>query len=406
MPNTIAELRATVAEYEQRVTDYAEAKDVDKAHEATGALAAYRQMLLDETERVEAENARLAEQVASINAPEARTIGEMALGSREEFNGIEPGWKAKVMAAAVTAAKMTNKATVLSTPLTIDTDLPGLIRPPMGFLDTIPRGTTNGDEKYFLPPVLTNAAAAWVTGSTTAKPESSIEWTEHTSNLETIAHWIPIHKQMVRRYGTLENQISNALMLGLEMRRAEYVLKRDNTNGIIGALNFPGILEFEKATADNIVDTLADMALRCRIASGYSPNYCALSPNAIRAIAKLKDKEDRYLFPNFKAGDTIPGTNMVAVEDQNMTITTVTPDSDGDGPNTETTTITEGALVYFNGVCSYKVADQDQIEIGLTDKQFINNAYTLLGEGTGLLRIDNPAALCYCADLGITVTAE
>ena len=111
------------------------------------------------------------------------------------------------------------------------------------------------------------------------------------------------------------------------------------------------------------------MAVRCRIASGYSPNYCALSPNAIRAIAKTKAEDGHYLFPNFKAGDVIPGTNMVAIEDQNMTITTVIPDPDEEGPEEETTKTTEAAMVYFNGVITYKVADPDQVEIGLTDKQ-------------------------------------
>lgn len=400
MPNTIAELRETVAEYEQRVTDYAEAGNVDKAHEATGALAAYREMLMNETQRVEEENARLAEQINAIGVDEPKTIGEMALGNKAEFNGINVGWKTKVALNMAALARIRNAATTLPTPTYEDNNLPGLVRPPMGFLDTIVRGTTNGDEKYFLPPVLTNAAAGWTTGN---KPESSLAWTEHTSNLETIAHWIPVHKQMVRRYNTLESQITNSLMLGLEMKRAEMLLKNDNSNGIIGALNFPGILEFTKQSTDNIVDTLADMATRCRIASGYSPNYCALSPNAIRAIAKTKAEDGHYLFPNFKAGDVIPGTNMIAVEDQNMTITTVTPDPDEEGPQEETTKVTESALVYFSGVCTYKVADPDMVEIGLTDKQFIQNAYTLLGEGTGLLRIDAPAALCYCADLGLTV---
>lgn len=404
MPNTIAELRETVAEYEQRVTDLAEAGEVDRAHEATGALAAYREMLLNETQRVEEENARLAEQMQGLSNPSLHTVGELALGAKDAFNGIAPGWKAKVALSMATMATISNAATTLPTPTYEDNNLPGLVRPPMGFLDTIARGTTNGDEKYFLPPVLTNAAAGWTSG--TNKPESAMAWTEHTSSLETIAHWIPVHKQMVRRYNTLESQISNGLMLGLAMKRAEMVLKNDNSNGIIGALNFPGILEFTKNASDNIVDTLADMATRCRIASGYSPNYVALSPNAIRAIAKTKAEDGHYLFPNFKAGDVVPGTNMVAVEDQNMTITTVTPDDDGDGPHQATTTVTEGALVYFSGVCTYKVADPDQVEIGLIDKQFIQNAYTLLGEGTGLLRIDAPAALCYCADLGITVKSE
>lgn len=392
MPNTIAELRETVAEYEQRVTDYAEAGNVDKAHEATGALAAFREMLMNETQRVEEENARLAEQINAVGAEEPKTIGEMALGNKAEFNGINVGWKTKVALNLATLSRIRNAATTLPTPTYEDNNLPGLVRPPMGFLDTIVRGTTNGDEKYFLPPVLTNAAAGWTIG--TDKPESALAWTEHTSNLETIAHWIPVHKQMVRRYNALESQITNSLMLGLEMKRAEMLLKNDNSNGIIGALNFPGILEFTKESTDNIVDTLADMATRCRIASGYSPNYCALSPNAIRAIAKTKAEDGHYLFPNFKAGDVIPGTNMTAVEDQNMTIVT------GEDPSTTTT---EGALVYFSGVCAYKVADPDMVEIGLTDKQFIQNAYTLLGEGTGLLRIDAPAAFCYCADLGLTV---
>lgn len=395
MPNTIAELRETVAEYEQRVTNYAEAGEIDRAHEATGALAAYREMLLNETQRVEEENARLAEQMQGLSNPSRHTVGELALGARDAFDGIAPGWKAKVSLAMATMATISNAATTLPTPTYEDNNLPGLVRPPMGFLDTIARGTTNGDEKYFLPPALTNAAAGWTTG--TNKPESGMAWTEHTSNLETIAHWIPVHKQMVRRYNTLESQISKGLMLGLAMKRAEMVLKNDNSNGIIGALNFPGILEFTKNASDNIVDTLADMATRCRIASGYSPNYVALSPNAIRAIAKTKAEDGHYLFPNFKAGDTVPGTNMIAVEDQNMTIVT------GEEPSQTTT---EGALVYFSGVCTYKVADPDQVEIGLTDKQFIQNAYTLLGEGTGLLRIDAPAALCYCADLGITVKSE
>lgn len=386
MPSTITELRDSIADLEKRVTEYAEAGDVDKAHEATGALALSRKMLVDEAQRIQEENMALADQLKGLGNKEKLTIGQIALGNKEEFKQLDAGWKVKI---AMNMASVVNAATVLSTPISTDTNLPSAVRPPLGFFDTIAMGATDGDEKYFLPPVLTNKAAGWTTGS--EKPESSMAWTEHTSNLETIAHWIPVHKLMVRRYNTLESQISNGLMLGLAMKRDEMVLRNDNSSGIIGAINFPGILEFEKSADDNIVDTLADMATRCRIASGYSPNYCALSPNAIRAIAKLKATDGHYIFPNFKAGDTIPGTNMVAVEDQNMT--------DSSTPETPK----ECALVYFNGVITYKTADPDEVTIGLIDRQFVENSYTMLGEGTGLLRIDAPAALCYCADLGITV---
>ena len=88
---------------------------------------------------------------------------------------------------------------------------------------------------------------------------------------------------------------------------------------------------------------------------------------------------------------------MVAVEDQSLTISTTTEVEEA-----PVTTTKEAAIVYFNGLIAYKSADQDMVEIGLTGNQFIQNAYTLLAEGTGLLRIDCPASICYCADLGIT----
>ena len=43
--------------------------------------------------------------------------------------------------------------------------------------------------------------------------------------------------------------------------------------------------------------------------------------------------------------------------------------------------------------------------MGLTGSQFIQNAYTLLAELTACLRVDNPAAFCYCDDLGIVAEA-
>ena len=124
MPNTIAELRETVAEYEQRVTNYAEAGEIDKAHEATGALAAYREMLLNETQRVEEENARLAEQMQGLSNPSRHTVGELALGARDAFDGIAPGWKAKV---ALAMATVVNTATTLPTPTYEDNNLQGLV---------------------------------------------------------------------------------------------------------------------------------------------------------------------------------------------------------------------------------------------------------------------------------------
>ena len=393
MPQTIAELQREIANLEQQVADFAERGEVDRAHEATGRLGAYREMLVDEAQRLEQDNASLSERMATVGAAELRTIGERALGAETDFVELAEGWKATVP----NAGTIHNAATVLPTPQVEDNNLPALVTEPMGFFDTIVQGVTTGDEKYFLPPVLTNSAASWTLGET--KAESAIAWTEHTSQLETIAHWIPVHKQMVNRYKTLQSQISGALMTGLKMVRNNKSIFGNNSNGIIGATNFPGILTWTKNDNDNIVDNLADMAARCRVASGYSPNYVALSPDTIREISKLKATDGHYLFPNFKAGDVVPGTNMVAVEDVNLDVTTSTTSD-----KTTTYTTKRGALVYYNGVISYKAAEEDAVTLGLVNDQFIKNAYTLLAEGDGLLRIDTPAAICYCAELGTTQT--
>lgn len=391
MPNSIVELQEEIAHLEQQVTDYAEAGHVDKAHEATGRLGAYREMLVDQAKSLEMQNAAYAEQIADSSKAVLRTLGQRALGAEDAFTELRAGWKATVD----NAGTIRNVATVLPTPTVEDNNLPAYVAQPMGFLDTIVQGTTAGDEKYFLQPTLENGAAGWKLGET--KAESAIAWQEHTSQLETIAHWVPVHKQMVNRYGTLEAQISGTLLTGLRMKRDHLAVFGNNSNGIIGAANFPGINTWTKSEGDNIVDNLADMAVRCRVASGFAPTHAALSPDTIREIAKTKDADGRYLFPEFKAGDVIPGTNMIAVEDVNMDVV-----STAGG----TITTKRGALVYNAGVISYKAAMNDAVTLGLVDKQFIQNAYTLLAEGDGLLRIDAPAAICYCAELGTTTTTE
>ena len=383
----ITELQDEVTRYEGLVNEAMEANDIDKAHERTGYLAALRDQLNAEARRVEAENIELASRAEAVNASASMlTLGQRVLGPENAFNSIESLNGRKV--------RVENAATVLRTPTVEDNNLPALVTQPMGFIDTIVNGTTTGIEQYFLQPKLTNGAATWTIGQN--KAESAIEWPEHTSNLETIAHWIPVHKLMARRYATLQSQIDGALMTGLKMVRNYKCIFGDNSNGIIGAANFPGINTWTKSADLNIVDNLADMAARCRVTSGYAPNYVALSPDTIREIAKTKDANGNYLFPAFKAGDIVPGTNMTAVEDVTMDVSTV-------ADNTVTTK--HAALVYYAGVIAYKAADNDAVEVGLVDKQFIQNAYTLLAEGTGLLRIDAPSAVCYCAELGTTTTA-
>lgn len=390
----LAEIKARIEKKEQAVNDLFAAGKEAEAREASGALAELRIMYQAEAERVETENAELIARngVLDTTMDDAPvSFADQVLGGVENFKGVDVGFKGSgSLHNALTAGEGgAAGATVLPMPTTMDTNLPGVIEKPEGFIDTIPKYNTDGAEQYFLPPKFDNNAAVQGLGEKAAK--SGMEWESHTSSPDTISHWIPVHKQMARRYNVLRAQINGALLVGLKSKKDWMVLYSDNQNGILGITNFThvGEWEYDESEGMNIVDNLADMAAKAELDSGLIPNYCCLSTNAIRAIAKAKDNNGNYLFKDFKAGDTIPGTNMVAVADVNMSVL----QEDGSRK--------EGALVYNNGACAFKTLDDDVVEVGFTNSQFIEGAFTMLGDGTGLFRVDNPWAFMYCPDLKI-----
>lgn len=345
------------------------AEDMDEARRLEGEIRALDRVISDVV--TEEDNARTAQATNVLNARNA-TLGEKLFGAKAQFKGIEKGFEAKV--------SVKDAVSGLSTPQIYRTDLNAPVAPPTGFLGTLPKGTTNGDEHFFTTPVLTNNAAGWVSGN---KPESALKWTEATALLETIAHYIPIKKQTANRYSDLESIVASSLMLGLDLKCDEYALNGDNESGIIGVTETDGILTHTKAEGKNIYDTVQTMKRKVRVASGMVPNYVCMSPYAIEALSQTKDEEGRYLFENFGNGSTLLG--MTVVEDVNMTA--------DDGKET--------ALVYYAGGASWDIADPEEVTIGLTNSQFIQNEYTLLAETTAALRVHTPAAFCYCGDLGL-----
>lgn len=359
----------------------ATAEDMAEAHRLEGELRALDQTIAMVVE--EEDEARNAAAVSPVAAKDA-TLAEHLFGARASFEGVEPGFKATAPIEAAVSG--------LPTPQIYKRDLQGPVAPPTGFLGTLLKGVTDGDEHFFKVPVLTNNAAGWTTGN---KPESALAWTEGVAHIETIAHWIPIKKQTANRYAQLESLVSGALMLGLDLRCNEYALRGTNTSGIVGVTNTTGILSHTlrpAAAKKNLRDEIQTMKRKVRVATGIAPNHVCLSPYAIEELNQAKDEDGRYLFDEVQNGGTILG--LTVVEDVNMTYTTGSGDS---------ATTKETALVYYNGGASWDIADPQEVTIGLTNSQFIQNEYTLLAELTAALRVDNPAAFCYCADLGLTV---
>lgn len=360
----------------EAMNEAAKAENMDEAHRLEGEIRALDQVIAAVVEEEDAAREALA---SNAIVRENATLGEKLFGAKAEFAGLHPGFKGH--------APVKDAVSGLPTPQIYRRDLPAPVAPPTGFLATLPKGTTDGDEHFFKTPVLTNNAAGWTTGN---KPESALAWTEATALLETIAHWIPIKKQTANRYAQLESIVANSLMLGLDLKCDELALRGSNSSGIVGVTNTTGILTHTKAAGKNLKDTFMAMKRKVRVATGVAAGYVCLSPYAIEELSEEKDDNGNYLFPEIANGGTIGG--LVVVEDVNMTYTT------GTGQSAVTK---ESALVYYNGGASFDIADPEEVVIGLINSQLIQNEYTLLAELTAALRVEMPGAFCYCADLGI-----
>ena len=371
---TIVELQNKIQGYEARIADIMDGEPTDeKVREAKaieGRLSECRDMLMAEAKRVQEQN----EALAAVPAPKAETFIERVLGPVNSFTGIEPGWKVTVDTSYAPAA--------LPIPEKYDTDLPGAVRLPAGIVSTLPQARTNEAEHYFQQPAFDNKAAAWTEGT---KALSGLEWPLAVANLETIAHYIPVPKLAVRRYRNLESTISGALLMGLEQVKDAHVVKGSNASGIVGIANQTGIQTYTKQQGENIYDIIVKMAAKVRVKSGFAPDCVAMPTSVWAAIKTAKGEDGHYLYQETVSGSgTIDGLRVVI--DENLATA-----SGG--------TITNAIMVYFSAAAQFLVADPDEVTIGLTDKQFIQNAYTLLAEGTYALKVPIPAGFCYCASV-------
>ena len=349
------------------MNDAVVANNLDEARRLEGEIRALDRQIEEVLDMEDDERERAATNpVVSGKA----SLGEQVFGPEASFRGIEPGFKA--------TNNPKNDVSGLPVPERMSYNLPNPVEPIANFLSTIPRGETNEHEQYFIQPVFTNNAAGWVQG---VKPESAIEWNSATALLETIAHHIPIKKQTARRYSQLESIVSGALISGLELKSDELALRGNNEDGIIGVTNRDGILIHTKVDGEDIIDTVDSMALKVRIASGLLPKYVCLSPYAVDAVKKLKDKNGRRIYNSIS--EAFPG--LTVIEDVNM----VTAEGK------------ESVLVYNTLGTRWDVADNGAVEIGYVDKQFVKNEYTLLAETTACLPMEIPSAYCYCDDLGL-----
>jgi hypothetical protein len=198
------------------------------------------------------------------------------------------------------------------------------------------------------------------------KPESAITWAVYTVPLETIADTIPVTNQALSNIPFIASEIRNFLLANL-------AIKIDSSlwSGTGSAPQIFGI--YTKATAwtavasgmtdANIYDIISKMKTNIEAASNYVCNYVLLNPNDVTDYMTLKkDSTNNYILPPFVRYE---GGKMYVHNMEVIATSAVTADTMLVGDFSK-------AVVYTHGGV--------KIDIGMIDKQFVENMVTIRAE--------------------------
>ena len=212
------------------------------------------------------------------------------------------------------------------------------------------------------------------------KAQSDITFDRKTENVETIAHFIKVAKQILNDASMLASSIDQRLMYGLKLKEEEQLLNGDGLNGNLHGI-IPQATAFSNPAAAVTKYTIIDqmrLAMLQAILAEYPASGHVLNPIDWATMELLKDNEGRYIIGQ-PQGETNPTLwRLPVVETQ-----AIAP-----------TKFLTGA---FNMAAQIFDAEDASIEVGFENDDFTRNLLTMLCEERLALAVYRPEAFIYGA---------
>jgi HK97 family phage major capsid protein len=174
-------------------------------------------------------------------------------------------------------------------------------RRPLGIRDVITNLQTESDVvEYVRITGETNSAApvaeaTAASGGSGVKPESGMTFERVSTNVKTIAHWIPATKRALSDASQLRGLIDAFLRYGLEEELEDQIVTGDGVGE-----NFTGILETSGTQAQaydtSLLKTTRIARRKVLTVGRRRPNAYILNPIDWESIDLLQDAENRYYF--------------------------------------------------------------------------------------------------------------
>lgn len=221
------------------------------------------------------------------------------------------------------------------------------------------------------------------------KPEEDIEYTLQAAPVRTIAGWMPVQHQQLEDWAQLRSLIDGRLRYSVKRSEEQQILYGNgNPPNIEGILDVAGTTDIAANGRYNATDhTLIDvvrLGITDVLVAGYQPNAVVLHPYDWETILLEKGTDDRYVWAvvTDNNGSRIWGIRVVesiGAQDRSGIAT----------PRRE--------IVVGDWQMGAQLVDRMQItvQVGLIDRQLVENMRTILAEERVALPIYAPAAFAH-----------
>lgn len=400
----LVELRATLADFtkdiDKRFTDMDKAWDErSKGLLTTEAFEERTQEfengeVKDVMERQDALETQINRFLSgSITAADANEFGWRDIGERlsaaEDFKifaesgGTRGAPRAEIRDITNAAVNATSAGGVLNPNMT----LPGITRDPdrpLTIRDLIPVTQTSVQKiDWVREDVFTNNADYQIAEGD-AKPESDITYEAAETSVITLAHWIRASKQVLADIPMLQGEITNRLIVGLNIKEEDELLAgpggAGQLNGLVNqATPYDVALDTAiPAVGNTVIDKIRRAKYQVR-RSFYAADGVVLSPLEMVKLDLLKDSDQRYLFTSPFTGGVPRIWGMRSIESDAM--------ADG---NFMVGAFSLAATIYDRMTTTILMSDEDR-------DNMIRNLVTILAEKRLALVVRRPKAFVYGA---------
>ena len=295
------------------------------------------------------------------------TFGMRILGARDEFHGLELGFK--------TAAER-NETTVVSVtgPSEIELELPMKLPTAFeNFASTLLETPAAGSISYKQRDKSNESGGpdTWggvTSGNSATKAKVIYAWKDAVANKETIAGYVPVSKDTLMDYDELFDIIEHDLLLDLDAKTNAKYWNGNSGTGIKGIENTVGIQAFETHMGGRYFDAIRMMRTKVMTGSRRVPTHVCVSPEVREAIDLYKTETGLY---QTLGSDVYWG--MKVIEDESC----------------------PGILVYDSFAARRRaIHGGTTVELGYYNDQFIKNELSILAEHTKALQVRYPDAFC------------